>query len=263
VGVKHACTKGQDVANEKTGKDAGTEPFQLGRSYEEVGPELGCLHEARHVGTGRAALTLLPGERVDWKPQGPWRVRLSCEPQVPSVTLEVEQAPASVQVTELANMLVLMTAAVERVEDNARVQAHLERGRVSPRVQWVPRAAAGLAVLALGLGVWMHRASGPEHLQPISPGVESTNPSPSDAPDLISAETSQPSTISYPLPSQPFRNQAKAPCKTQVGEVEINGGCWVALEQRPPCYENRAEYQGKCYLPVSKDRGGLPQSVEP
>jgi hypothetical protein len=69
--------------------------------------------------------------------------------------------------------------------------------------------------------------------------------------------------FSYPLPSQPFRNQAKAPCKTQVGEVEINGGCWVALEQRPPCYENRAEYQGKCYLPVSKDRGGLPQSVEP
>jgi hypothetical protein len=251
------------VANEKTGKDGGTGPFQLGRSYEEVGPELGCLHEARHVGTGRAALTLLPGERVDWKPEGPWRVRLSCEPEVPSVTLEVEQAPASAQVMELTNLLVLMTAAVERVEDNAQVQAHLARGRVRPWTRWGPRAVVGLAVLALGLGVWLHGASTPEHLAPTSPGVESTNPSPSEAPDLISAEASQTTPISYPLPPQPFRNQAKAPCKTKVGEVELNGGCWVELAQRPPCYENRAEYQGKCYLPVSKERGGLPQSVQP
>ncbi|WP_257463592.1 hypothetical protein [Archangium lipolyticum] len=251
------------MANEKKGRDGGTGPFQLGRSYDEVGPELGSLHEARHEGTGRAALTLLPTERVEWRPEGPWRVRLSCEPEHPSVTLEVEQAPASAQVTELADILVLMTAAVERVEDNPRVQAHLARGRVSPRERWGPRAVAGLAVLALGLGVWPHLASGPEQQEPIAIVADTESALPGNAPDLINADASQVSAITYPLPSKPFQNQAKAPCKTKVGEVEINGGCWVELAQRPPCYENRAEYQGKCYLPVSKDRGGLPQSVQP
>ncbi len=251
------------MANKKTGEDGGTGPFQLGRSYEEVGPDLGSLHEARHVGTGRAALTLLPGDRVEWKPEGAWRVRLSYEPKPPSVTLEVEQAPASAQVTELADILVLMTAAVERVEDNAQVQAHLARGRVSPWERWGPRAVAGLTVLALGLGIWLHGAIGPEHLEPTSPNMESRSPARTDAPELINSDDSQAAAITYPLPSVPFRNQAKAPCKTKIGEVELNGGCWVELAQRPPCYENRAEYQGKCYLPVSKDRGQLPQSVQP
>ncbi|WP_257460411.1 hypothetical protein [Archangium lipolyticum] len=102
------------MANAKTGKEGGAGPFQPGRSYDEVGPELGSLHEARHEGTGRAVLTLLPGERMDWQPEGPWRLRLSCEPENPAVTLEVEQAPASARMKELANILVLMTAAVEQ-----------------------------------------------------------------------------------------------------------------------------------------------------
>jgi hypothetical protein len=68
--------------------------------------------------------------------------------------------------------------------------------------------------------------------------------------------------LAYPLPSRPFRNQAKAPCKPREGEVEISGGCWVALEKRPPCFENQAEYQGKCYLPVSL-RSREPQALQP
>ncbi len=252
------------MAHEKTGKDAGTGPFQLGRSYEEVGPDLGRLHEARHVGTGRAALTLLPGERAEWRPEGPWRVRLSCEPQVPSVTLEVEQAPASAQVTELADILVLMTAAIQRVEDNAHVQAHLARGRVSPWTRWVPRAAAGLAVLALGLGLWLHGSSGSEQPAQTVPGADARRPSRTDAPDLINTtDDSQTEPITYPLPWEPFRNQAKAPCRIKTGEVEINGGCWVELARRPPCTETQAEHQGKCYMPVSKDRGRPPQSAQP
>ncbi|QRN98131.1 hypothetical protein JRI60_03390 [Archangium violaceum] len=256
------------MANEKKGKDGGTGPFQLGRRYEEVGLDLGSLHEARHVGTGRAALTLLPGARVEWKPEGPWRVRLTCDPELPSVTLEVEHAPASAQVTQLADILVLMTAAVERVEDNAQVHAHLVGGRVvggrvSRWERWGPRAVAGFAVLALSLGVWLHGASGPEHPEPTSPGVESQGPTPTDAPDLISTGDSQTPSIAYPLPAQPFRNQAKAPCRTQADEVAINGGCWMELARRPPCSVTQAEYQGKCYMPVSKDRGRLPQSVQP
>ncbi|WP_306818320.1 hypothetical protein [Archangium lipolyticum] len=179
------------------------------------------------------------------------------------MTLEVEQAPASVPVKELVDILVLMTAAVERVEDNAQLQAHLAEGRVSPWGRWGPRAVAGLAVLALGLGVWLHGASGPEHSEPILPDVKSQGPASTDAPDLINTEDSQAPSIAYPLPAQPFRNQAKAPCRTQADEVEINGGCWMELARRPPCSVTQAEYQGKCYMPISKDRGRLPQSVQP
>lgn len=251
------------MTDEKTGKGGGKEAFQLGRRYEEVGPELGSLYEARHADTGRAALKLFPGDRMEWQPEGEWRMRLSCQPEPPSVTLEVERAPAPVQVTELADILVLMTAAVERVEDNPEVQAHLAGGRESPRKRWGPRAAAGFAVLALGLGFWLHGVNAPEHLEPTSPDVDSRTFPKTSAPTLVSADASQTTTIAYPLPSEPFRNQAKAPCKTKRGEVEINGGCWVELARRPPCFEDQAEYQGKCYLPVSKDRGGLPQSVHP
>jgi len=251
------------VANEKTGKDGGPGPFQLGRRCEEVGPELGSLYEARHAGTGRAALTLLPGERVEWQPEGAWRMRLSCQPESPAVTLEVEQAPASASVPELVDILVLMTAALERVEDNARVGAHLAGGRVSPWRRWGPRAIAGFAVLALSLGFWLHGASGPEHLEPTSPGLASQGPSPTDAPDWVDMEDSQTRGIAYPLPAVPFRNQAKPPCRTETDAVEINGGCWMPLERRPPCAATHAEYQGKCYMPISKGGGRLPQSVQP
>ncbi|QRK12841.1 hypothetical protein JQX13_24095 [Archangium violaceum] len=63
-------------------------------------------------------------------------MRLSCQPEPPSVTLEVEQAPASGRVTEMADILVLMTAVVERVEDNPRVQAHLLGWRESAWARW-------------------------------------------------------------------------------------------------------------------------------
>ena len=156
-----------------------------------------------------------------------------------------------------------MTSAVELVEDNPRVRAHLAGGRARRWGRWVPRAVAGFAVLALGLGVWMHAASGPKHVEPLSPSVDAQGSVQLDAPKLINTEDSQTASINYPLPKAPFRNQAKAPCKAKLDEVEINGGCWVELARRPPCTEDQAEYQGKCYLPVSKDRGHLPQSVQP
>jgi hypothetical protein len=37
----------------------------------------------------------------------------------------------------------------------------------------------------------------------------------------------------------------------------------VTLDKRPPCYEVQAEYQGKCYLPVSaRFRRREPQSLQ-
>lgn len=251
------------MTNEKTGKDGRTGQFQLGHAFEEVGPGLGSLHEARRADTGSPALTLLPGDRVEWQPAGEWRMQLSCQPEAPSVTLEVVQAPASARMTEMADILVLMTSAIEHVENNPRVLAHLTGARERPRARWGLRAIAGLAVLALGLGVWIHGTSVPESLTPSSPGAEAPRPSQIDAPEVFTSNDSQSAQPAYPLPSEPFRNQAKGPCRTEADEVEINGGCWMELARRPPCAVTQAEYKGKCYMPVSKDRGRLPQSAQP
>jgi hypothetical protein len=251
------------MADEKDGKDGRLGPFLLGRRCEEVGPELGRLYESRNLETGQPALTLVPGDRVEWNPGGSWVLRLSCQSKPASVSMEVERAPASAPVTRMADILVLMTAAVERVEDSASVQAHFIRGAPRPMTPWLPRAIAGLAVLSLGLGLWLHFTRTPEPREPLPPSMTSRGvltPRP-EAPSVIDTESAPPPGLAYPLPQEPFSNQAKAPCKTQKLEIEINGGCWVELAQLPPCAEDRAEHQGKCYLPVSKDRGHAPSSV--
>ncbi len=71
--------------------------------------------------------------------------------------------------------------------------------------------------------------------------------------------------LAYPLPAQPFSDQAKAPCNPKKGQVDINGGCWVKLARNPPCYEDQAEYQGKCYLPVSarSQKPREPRTLQP
>jgi hypothetical protein len=70
------------------------------------------------------------------------------------------------------------------------------------------------------------------------------------APTLVNKPPLGLGPVAYPL-ARPFIDQAKAPCKPREGEVEIHGGCWVALEKHPPCFDNQAEHGGKCYLPVS------------
>ncbi len=246
--------------------------FHVGRHFQEVGPGLGLLYEARHVKTGASALLFRAGEGVEWRSAGPWRVCLSCGTQDSTVTLEVAEAPAEVPVKELANILVMMTAALERVEDNPQLQAHLAGAPVKPVRRWArraesflgsrgPGALAGLALLASGLGLWLGLFRGPA-----SPSSEDAWP---QTGALFLTSSAQPETIgiSYPMPSKPFSNQAIAPCYPELGDETINGGCWVELAQRPPCLKLQAEHKGKCYLPISKDRDRgekrLPQSAKP
>lgn len=55
------------------------------------------------------------------------------------------------------------------------------------------------------------------------------------------------------VPKDPYPNQATAPCTGR--SVNLNGGCWYALEDRPPCPPKAAEKPGtgKCWVPVAKD----------
>lgn len=253
-------------------KDEGQGPFHLGNRYEEVEPGLGRLHEAWHVGTGRPALLLFPSDRVEWKPDGSWDVHFSCQPKAPSVTVTVNRSPAAPDLTELADILVMMSTAVQCVEDNPQARDHLLKGAVKPPVQRASRARgtgrfraamsiAALAMVALGLGVWLFLSRTPDASRQLAEQA----PSQTDAPLLSNSDTPRPAAVSYPLPARPFRNQAVVPCKPKPIEFEINGGCWMELALKPPCTDLTAEYQGKCYVPVSKDRSGgrLPQSSKP
>lgn len=258
------------MADEKIWRDDILGPLQLGAWYPEVGPGLGHLYDVRQVETGRAALMLWLGDRVEWQLDGPWRARLLIDPVKSSVTVLVEDSPPAARITELTDAFVLVTTALQTVEESPQAQAHLVSGvteaRTVRRAQvhraWrglAARALAGASVLAVGVGLWLDKT-----------GVEELHPLPLDDSSSMRASTVVQLNLlgsappAYPLPKVPFENQAAAPLCKKKGVVEINGGCWVELAQKPPCNDDEAEHQGKCYLPVSKPENKRPpQSVQP
>lgn len=242
------------MANEKSGGRKRPERFEPGASYDEVGPELGQLRDAWSVDTGRPVLEFDPGDGVEWEPSGDYELHVSCRrSSVPGrIRLWLDEAPAQVQTDELADIFMWVKAFLERVEKNPRVSTHLTPSPLPvPATAARRRFASALLALATGL-VWLHLE------RPTS------NEGPSDdAQDAPFVTDTKPLGLAYPMPAKPFRNQAAAPCDLSLLEEEINGGCWLALDKRPPCIKIHAEYQGKCYVPVAKDRGRLPTSVEP
>ncbi|MFE8595710.1 hypothetical protein [Archangium violaceum] len=266
------------MAEKKTWKGGRLGPFHLGKRYKNVGTDLGRLYAAHDVDTGNAALVVMPSDHADLES---WSVRATSQAEPPYLALEVEQAPASGRLPDLSNMLDLLTSAVERLEKNEEARAHLTGGSVSTWKRWVGRIkrllrsprgllVAGLTALALCV-LLLPRLLG-DSTAPGSDGRASTGAgtwvmTEPKAPTLVDLDPSDVPAITYPLPARPFSDQAKTPCFPKSGEVEINGGCWVALEKRPPCFENQAEHQGKCYMPVSakshEKKRREPHSVQP
>ncbi len=253
------------TATKKKGRRLG--PLQLGRRCKHAAAELGHIHEARNVETGASALVMTPGPRPTWGPKKSWQVRASFQVTPPFMSLEVERAPASGRLSELANLLTLLLAGLDAVGSNARMRAHLTRepmGGLMRRPPLRALVAAGLAVLALGGGFWWGTRTQPlasPPPPPSAPGGLADAGLPSSF--LVSGGQQGAAGIAYPLPDKPFSNQSKPPCRTHRDEVAINGGCWVALERRPPCHPEQAEYQGKCYLPVGLRDPRPPQSLAP
>jgi hypothetical protein len=149
------------------------------------------------------------------------------------------------------------------------MRAHLTR---EPMARW-PRplalkalVAVGLAVLVLGGGFWWSGTGSRELAPPTPPPSTSGIGELADAGFrshiLVNNEEQGPKGIAYPLPDKPFSDQATPPCRTRRDEIAINGGCWMEIARRPPCHEEQAEYQGKCYVAVAK-RTRPPQSVSP
>jgi hypothetical protein len=270
------------VAEKKTWKGGRLGPFHLGKRYKNVGVDLGRLYAAHNTDTGNAALVVMPEARTDSESGEPWSVRATSQAEPPYFALEIEQAPASGRLQDLSNMLDLVTSAVERLEKNEEARAHLTGGAVSAWTRWMGRmkrllrsprgllVAGLLTALALGallLPRFSGDAEGRDGEERAGVGVGALAVAELQAPTLVDLDGSGMPAITYPLPARPFSDQAKAPCFPKSGEVEINGGCWVELAKRPPCYEDQAEHQGKCYMPVSakshEKKRREPHSVQP
>jgi len=256
------------TTTKKKGRRVG--PLRIGRRSKHAAAELGHIHEARNADTGAPSMVMLPGPRPTWTPKRSWKVRASFQATPPFISLEVDQAPASGSLKELASLLTLLLAALDAVGDNARMRAHLTREPMGRWMRPLPLkalAAVGLTVLVLGGGFWLGSAARPmvpPSPSPSTPGLgEMADAGPSTSFLADGALRSPTGGIAYPLPDKPFSNQSKPPCLTQRDEVAINGGCWLELARRPPCHAEQAEYQGKCYVPVGLRGPRPPQSVSP
>jgi hypothetical protein len=216
---------------------------------------------------------------MGWEPEESWRVRVSSNASPPYVALEMEKAPASGQLQELARLLGLAAISVERgvTSGHGELGPHLTRQRVGLLKRWAGYTRGPLRtlwnsgvelismafILLLAVSLWLNGPLGRQKPEPgihMPVGAGVLDATASRAPVMADAFDMGP-VLAYPMPGRPFSDQAKPPCRGS--EVLINGGCWVALEKRPPCNKDYAEYQGKCYLPISarSHEKRTPQSI--
>jgi hypothetical protein len=259
------------MADAKRGKAGMLGSYRLGRRHESTGPEmddLGRLHEARNEPTGAPAMLLLPGPSASGVPEEDWTLRVKVQASPPYVAVDVEEAPATGEPAALAGLFEVLTRMMERMEWSDETRRHLTRQPEGRLKRWGAGAVGmSVAVLVLLLLVahWWAYTESQRADQHATAGAVVQAVDESRAPTLVDTGDVGPTAISYPLPAKPFSDQAKAPCKPNLHEVEVNGGCWLELALRPPCGENYAEHQGKCYVPVSarSRKPREPQSIHP
>ncbi|WP_375770282.1 hypothetical protein NR798_05150 [Archangium gephyra] len=239
--------------------DAPPEPYRVLKRYRGISGGLGRLYEARNDETGNPALLLMPGPKGDLRAEEDWQVRATANVTPPYLALEVERAPANGQPRQLTWMMERWAAALGRIDTKPEARAHLTAGPQKPsppRHRALGGAVALVTLLALGAAPWTHASPEPVPPSAAPPVLTVDSPDPAAA---IFADAAQ--AIAIPMPQGPFRGQNRPPCKSRF-EVVIRGGCWVAIEARPPCGEDAYELEGKCYLPgYSAPRP--PQALQP
>jgi hypothetical protein len=59
--------------------------------------------------------------------------------------------------------------------------------------------------------------------------------------------------LDQPIPKFTLPGQKVAPCDAGIGEVAINGNCWVALRDvKPPC-GRLFRHEDACYRPIAAE----------
>jgi len=149
-------------------------------------------------------------------------------------------------------------------EEQARAEAQADRGPapgLEPR--WKPEMVVALTALVVaGLSVvlqlrgWeMASAASDSAVQErrsVAVGDSASTPPSGTRASEQTGDKGQ--GINAPLPDQPLPGQRKPPCR-KAGEVEIRGGCWLAVRNLdPPCKEEGKEdaflWKGVCYWPT-------------
>ncbi|MFP2960258.1 hypothetical protein ACLEPN_21150 [Myxococcus sp. 1LA] len=71
-----------------------------------------------------------------------------------------------------------------------------------------------------------------------------------------------PMMLARDMPAGPFKNHKRPPCRGS--QKDINGGCWIATEEKPDCPDDQYEHKGKCWVPVlvpPNGADGEPKSI--
>lgn len=110
------------------------------------------------------------------------------------------------------------------------------------RVYLLPFVVALLLLLLGGVGYLVVAGKRePVQVGPEVPGVWATD---------IQHSGPGAAQLGAKVPWKPFEGQRKPPCEPRL-QREVNGGCWVATEHKPPCPEGTYEHAARyCLLPV-------------
>jgi hypothetical protein len=243
-------------------------PYSVGRRYRDVGADLGRIYEAHNVETGALAVVLTPGRGEAWCPGATWTVRATSGAVPPFVAIEVEHAPgADSALHELTLMLHRLAGALARIEDRPDARAHLTREplpsrpqRTETRRRWLLAGAGMVTAVGLTLALLTFRSLPPEPSETTQASTVAEAALEEEFTFIDGEDTTLP-FIGRPMPDGPLKGQKRPPCLQGV-QVEIRGGCWITMEQRAPCPKTTAEYEGKCYVPVTA-RPPEPRSLQP
>jgi hypothetical protein len=243
-------------------------PYHVSKRCRRIAAELGRIYEGHNVETGNTALVWMPGSTGDWSPRGAWTVRATSGVEPPFFILEVEHAPpgAAQAIEELTLMFHRLAGLLARMEDREEIRTQLTRapiprplGRTLSRHRWWIAGAGAFAVALVLVSVWLWpRPSGSTEAKH---GAGVAGAALSEPMTWIDRQDATPALIGYPMPDTAFKGQMKPPCLKGT-EVELRGGCWVQLKQDAPCPKSVAEYEGKCYAPVSEKKPE-PRSLQP
>lgn len=254
--------------------DNGRGPYLYGRKVRSVDAALGRVYES-HGAEGQPALLQVPtGESAQLRLE-PVQVLVTTFGGQGGVAVEVqgEPPPSGVSTGAVLGALEAGAELVEALEHRQDVAGHLSRVRprarpeqATPRplrLRWLPEL---IAAAACGLLLWPQATVDvrvpPQVVERVSRvALPEGTPQTVWMTDVIRFSSTQGEAWNvgrYRVPDKPYEGQDTPPCRSP--SRPLNGGCYLKLEDKPPCPRGAAEHAelGGCWVPV---RGEKPMPV--
>ncbi|QQR47793.1 hypothetical protein JKA73_17820 [Myxococcus xanthus] len=190
-----------------------------------------------------------------------------------AIAVQGEPPPQGVATGVVRDALEAGADLLDSLEHRPDVAGHLSRVRPRTKIEqlpsypnrlrWLPEIAAAAACALL---VWPQATVGvrvqPRTQSEYTWDVPATPASVVHADILNGSSTPEPWSIRKRIvvPNGPMEGQDTPPCRSP--SRPLNGGCWLKLEDRPPCPKGAAEHAevGGCWVPVRGDKP-MPVSI--